>query len=349
MTPGPGAPAAFGVDVGGTKMLGVAVGRDGHVLAQARVATPHGATDPDRRTGAEVGAEVAAAVADLVDTLRSAVGDTAGPVPADLPTDLPPRLPVGLGVPGMLDARGILCFAPNLKGAQGADIRALVAERLPGVDVGVANDANCAALAELRQGALRGVDEGLVVTLGTGIGGGVVIGGTVRTGAHGFAGEVGHITVDPTGPLCPCGKRGCWERYASGAGLGRLAREAAAAGRLHHVVAMAGGEPEAVRGEHVTSAAHAGEPGALAVMEDLGWWVALGLANLTALLDPGCIVLGGGLGAAGEMLLAPARRAYAELLEGAAVRPQVPVVAAVLGEQAGAVGAAIAAAEGGLW
>ena len=134
-----------------------------------------------------------------------------------------------------------------------------------------------------------------MVTLGTGIGGGLLQGGTLLTGAHGFAGELGHMVVDPSGPPCPCGRRGCWERFASGGGLGRLAREAAQAGQLPEVVALAGGDPEAVRGEHVTAAARAGDPGALAVIGQLGWWVALGLANLVAVVDPSMVVLGGGL------------------------------------------------------
>ena len=213
----------------------------------------------------------------------------------------------------------------------------------------VENDGNCAVLAEHRVGAARGGDSVLLVTLGTGIGGGLVVDGRVQVGAAGFAGEVGHMMVDPNGPPCPCGSRGCWERYASGAGLARLAREAAYGGRLYAVVAIAGGDPELVRGEHVTRAAQRGEPDALAVVAELGWWVALGLANLTAVLDPGCIVVGGGLAEAGELLLAPTRRAYADLVEGGGRRPQVQIMGATLGERAGAIGAAMAARSGGLW
>jgi glucokinase len=150
--------------------------------------------------------------------------------------------------------------------------------------------------------------------------------------------------VDPSGPQCPCGRRGCWERFASGGGLGTLAREAALAGNLQRVVALAGGDPEDVRGEHVTSAAESGDPDALAVMEDLGRWVALGLANLAAVLDPSCIVVGGGLAEAGEVLLAPTRRAFAAMVEGGSNRPEVAIVHAAFGVRAGAVGAALAAA-----
>jgi glucokinase len=333
-----GADVAFGVDIGGTKVLGVALDADDAVLAEARVATPHSAADPAEPSRGEVGGEVVDAVAQVVAALGREVHSGVGSHP-----------PVGIGAPGMLDRRGVLRFSPNLQGAAGADIRALAGVRLPGTPLIVENDANCAALAEHRRGAARGADHVLMVTLGTGIGGGLISGGRVLMGAYGFAGEIGHMLVDPSGPPCPCGRRGCWERYASGGGLGRLAREAAYAGRLHEVVVLAGGDPELVRGEHVTRAALQGETGALAVMDELGWWVALGLANLTALLDPERIVLGGGLAEAGEMLLAPTRRAFADLVEGAGERPEVQIVPAALGERAGAVGAAMAARAGGLW
>lgn len=325
---------AFGVDIGGTKVLGVAVDQADRVVAEARVPTPQRAAHPDRPAPQQVGAEVADAVAEVVAELGRATGQSGG-------------VPVGVGAPGMVDRRGVLRFAPNLPGAAGADVRSLVAGRLGAAALVVDNDANFAAVAEHRLGAARGAVHALVVTLGTGIGGGLVQHGRLQVGRSGFAGEIGHMIVDPTGPPCPCGQRGCWERYASGDGLGRLAREAAYAGRLHGVVGVAGGDPELVRGEHVTGAARDGDRGALAVLEDLGWWVALGLANLTAVLDPECIVLGGGLVAAGDLLLGPTRRAFAGLVEGGTARPDVAIVAAALGERAGAVGAALAARDGG--
>lgn len=338
---GPGTPVGIGVDIGGTKVLAVAVAASGQVLAEAKVPTPNdpraGPAGPDPRPGTGAVA-VAGAVSDAVDQVRRMLGRG-----ADAAT-----VPVGVGAPGMVDRSGVLCFAPNLQPATGADLRALVTPRVAPAPLVVENDANCAVHAEHRHGAGRGFDDVLMVTLGTGIGGGVLAGGRVLLGAYGFAGEVGHILVNPAGPPCPCGRRGCWERYASGGGLGVLAREGAYAGRLPAVVALAGGDPEAVRGEHVTMAAGSGDPGATAVLAELGWWVAAGLANLTAVLDPARIVLGGGLVAAGELLVAPARRAYAELVEGSGRRPGVDIVPAALGEHAGAVGAALAAAAGGL-
>ncbi len=337
MSAGRRAPVAFGVDIGGTKVLGVAVDDADDVVGEARVSTPQSAGDPSG-TAAGAAAEVADAVAEVVAVLGRQAG--AGADPAS---------PVGVGVPGMLDRHGVLHFSPNLRGAAGADMRALVAARLPLSELLVENDANCAAVAERRNGAARGADDAVVVTLGTGIGGGLISAGRVVVGANGFAGEIGHMLVDPSGPSCPCGRRGCWERFASGGGLGRLAREAAGSGRLGGVVALAGGDPELVWGEHVTEAALGGDPGSLEVMEGLGWWVALGLANLTAVLDVERIVIAGGLAEAGEILLGPTRRAFAELVEGGGARPEVEIVGDAYGQRAGAAGAAMAARDGGLW
>jgi glucokinase len=320
------APAAFGIDVGGTKLHGVAVAEGGRVVAETRDATP-----AVRAPGAP-GVAIADAVVAIVAELRAAAdcGDSA--------------VPIGVGVPGMLDRRGVLVFSPNLPSALGAELAQLFAERLPDTPPVLENDANCAALAEHTLGAARGFDDVVVVTLGTGIGGGLVSGGRPLLGAQGFAGEIGHMVVEPSGPLCPCGRRGCWERYASGAGLARLAREAAIGGRLPEVVALAGGDPETVRGEHVSTAALAGDADALAVMRELAWWVAFGLANLAAVLDPQRFVIGGGLAAgAGEYLLEPTRAAFGELVEGGSSRGSIDIVAAELGERSGAVGAALAA------
>ena len=212
----------------------------------------------------------------------------------------------------------------------------------------IENDANLAVLAEHRLGAARGYGHVVMVTLGTGIGGGIVIDGRVQVGSAGFAGEIGHMVVDPAGPPCPCGRRGCWERYASGAGLGVLAREAALAGRLGEVVRLAGGDPESVRGEDVSAAAAAGDPAARQVIEEVGWWVGFGLANLAAVLDPECFVLGGGVVQAGDLLVDAARATFAQLVEGADRRPLAVIVPAAFGERAGAVGAALAARQGGL-
>jgi glucokinase len=151
------------------------------------------------------------------------------------------------------------------------------------------------------------------------------------------------MVVDPHGPPCPCGRRGCWERYASGSGLGQLGRAAALARRASRIVALAGGDPESVHGEHVTRAAAEGDPEAVEVLAQFAWWVALGIANLVDLLDPEVVVVGGGLIEAGDLLLDPLRAAYPSLVLAADHRPPARIVAAELGESAGAIGAALLA------
>ncbi|HEV2760128.1 MAG TPA: ROK family protein [Acidimicrobiales bacterium] len=299
-----------GVDLGGTKCLAVAL-EGGAVVDECRVPTPAGET----------------ALLDALAGVATSVG--AGP-------DV---VGVGVGVPGLVDRSGALRFAPNLPGVVDLDIKAELERRLGG-QVRVDNDATCAAWGERQVGAARGYDDVILVTLGTGIGGGIVAGGALMRGANGFAGEIGHMVVDPDGPDCPCGQRGCWERFASGGGLGRLAQQAVADGRAGHVLALAGGDPGRVRGEHVTAAAAEGDPEAHAVLARLGWWVALGLANLANAFDPQAFVLGGGLIEAGDLLLGPVRTAFDDLLTGASHRPAIAIVPAALGEHAGAIGAA---------
>ncbi|HZN13026.1 MAG TPA: ROK family protein [Acidimicrobiales bacterium] len=309
--------STIGVDVGGTKCLGVVLDDAGDVAAEHRVPTPQSRSGP----------ALVDAVAEVARELQAGRSDL-----------------VGVGVPGIVDRDGVLRFAPNIPGVTELALQAELARRL-GVDVRIDNDATCAAWAEQRFGAGSGRQHMILVTLGTGIGGGIVIDGRLVRGAHGFAGEIGHMVVDAVGGLpCPCGQRGCWERYASGSGLGRLAREAAHAQQIPHVVDLAGGDAEAVRGEHVTQAAAEGDPDAQAVMDRFGWWVALGLANLANAFDTECFVLGGGLVEAGSILLDPVRAAFLDLVEAAEHRPPVEIVAATLGERAGAIGAALLAA-----
>jgi glucokinase len=310
----------IGVDVGGTKVLALAAdrGRPEYVGPQARRPTPRGAE------------AVADAIAAVVEEVRDATGE--------------PLAGVGLGVPGLVDRSGRLRVGPNLPDVLDYPFADVLGERL-GVPVAVDNDATCAAWAERERGAARGAADAVLVTLGTGIGAGVIAGGQLQRGANGFAGEPGHMVVDPNGPWCPCGRRGCWERFASGSGLGRLARDAAHAGRAARVVELAGGDPESVRGEHVTAAAKEGDEEALTVLGDFAWWVALGIANLVNLLDPSVVVVGGGLVSAGDVLLDPVRAAYHDLVLADQSRPPCAIVRAELGELAGAIGAALIAAD----
>lgn len=301
-----------GIDVGGTKCLGVALDEHGAVLAEDRRPTPRGDGSLPK----------------LIDTLVELAGSL-GPFDA-----------LGVGVPGLVTNEGVLRAAPNLDGVADFDVAGLLAERV-GPAVQVDNDATCAALSEWKYGAGQGSTDMVLVTLGTGIGGGLVSGGQLQRGNNGFAGEYGHMVVDPDGPPCPCGRRGCWERYASGSGLARLAREAAIGRRVSRVLEIAGGDPEAVRGEMVQQAAREGDEDALAVIDAFGRWVALGLVNLTNVLDPDRFVLGGGLAAGADLYLDPIKAWFQQLIYQPELRPMPDVAFAHWSERAGAVGAAL--------
>ncbi len=326
----------IGIDMGGTKVLGLAVDDEGVVLAEVRVATPGRRATGAGGTGAEHDTD---GFAPVIEALASVTEQLCAGIDTEVAS-------VGVGAPGLVDNTGVLRYAPNLPGGNGLDIAGGLAARLGGLRTVVDNDATCATVAEWAFGAAAGVSDAVMVTLGTGIGGGVIAGGHVVRGASGFGGEIGHMVVDPSGPPCPCGKRGCWERFASGSGLGRLAREAAHAGRLDEVVSLAGGDAESVRGEHVLVAAKAGDVGALAVLGELGWWLALGLSNLALVLDPAVMVYGGGLVETVTLVRDEVRTAFDELLEGHAYRPEVQILPALLGERAGAMGAALVARAG---
>ncbi len=257
-------------------------------------------------------------------------------------------VPTGVGIAGLVDVAGVVRFAPNLHAADGIPVRSMLQERLgEAVKVYVDNDATCAGAAECSHGAAVGLREVLFVALGTGIGGAVLAGGRLLRGASNFAAELGHMVVDPSGPACGCGRRGCWELYASGSAFGRLAREAALEGRAMLVQEIAGGDPDDIRGEHVVAAAAAHDPEAAALLEEFAFFVALGLGNLASIFDPELIVIGGGLIRAGETVLGPVRDCFVSHLEGRGCRPTTTIVAAAFGDRSGAVGAALLAASGG--
>jgi glucokinase len=185
--------------------------------------------------------------------------------------------------------------------------------------------------------------DAMVITLGTGIGGGVIVNGQVLRGAHGFAAEIGHFQIDPDGPVCACGEVGHWEAMASGNALGRMARDAAAAGQAPAILELAGGRIDAIVGLHVSIAAHAGAPDALALVDQYSFNVAIGLVGLANIFDPALIAIAGGLVNDGELFLGPMRRHFLGHIEGEQYRDAPEIVPAAMGERAGVIGAALLA------
>ncbi len=309
----PPAGVVVGVDIGGTKVLAGVVDEDGTVSATAR------RTTPGRRV----------LTSRVEDALVEAILEAAGAR----------RLAgVGVAAAGFVDSHGDrVMFAPHLPW-QGEPLRELLTERL-GCRVLLDNDANCAARAEARHGAARGASSALMITMGTGIGGAVLIDGHVIRGANGMAGEFGHMQVVPDGHPCECGRRGCWEQYSSGNALVRNARMLMAE-QPSVLEEMSGGIPERVTGPMVTSAAEEGDLVARRAFASVGDWLGVGTANLVAALDPEIVVIGGGVSAAGERLLEPARRALQRTLVGSEHRAVPSLVAARLGPGAGLIGAA---------
>lgn len=314
-----GAGAAVGVDIGGTKIAAGVVDARGDVVVRARRDTPPAAE------------EIVPLVADTVRGLF-----------ADAGVD---RLPVGVGAAGIIDRDGVVRYAPNIRWADyplGAELAGLL-----GAPVRVHNDANVAAWAEYRAGAGRAaVSDMVMLTVGTGVGGGVVVEDRLLLGAHGLAAELGHIVVLEGGPLCPCGNHGCLEALASGNAIGRTARDEVATGRVPAESPLSRAAPGTVTGKTVTHAAEAGDDFAIGILDRAGFWLGIGIASLVNALDPEVVVVGGGAMVAGELLLAPARQSFAERLLGRAHRPLPPVEPAHLADDAGLVGAALLALEG---
>ncbi len=305
---------AIGIDVGGTKVAAGVVDGSGRLLAQARRSTP----GSDARG-------VEAVIVDLV---------------AELGRGHRIRS-IGIGAAGWMDlSNGTVLFSPHLAW-RNEPLRSNL-EKLLRRRVTVVNDADAAAWAEWRFGAGRGEPRLVCVTLGTGIGGAMIREGQVERGRHGVAGEFGHQVIVPGGHRCECGNRGCWEQYASGNALGREARELAAANSpvAQSLLGAVDGDVQAITGALVTRLALDGDPACQELVEEVGQWLGLGLANLAAALDPGTFVIGGGLSDAGGLLLEPARRAFARNLTGRGFRPAAAIEAAALGPSAGLIGAA---------
>jgi len=303
-------PLTIGIDLGGTKMAGVVFSDDNRVLDRRTIPRPASA----------------AAMHDEPIRLAESLMD-------------PSVVAVGVGAAGLVDrGEGTLVWGPNVAGERVA-IRSRFESEL-GVPAFVDNDANLAALAEVRIGAGRGFRHMLLVTLGTGIGGGWIVSGEPYRG-RGFAGEIGHMRVQDDGPACTCGLTGCWETVCSGRWLDEVA--ARLAGGDGMVAQLAAGTTPT--GAQLTDAALAGDPVAAGELENMAAWLGRGIANLVAAFDPEIVVVGGGVSRAGDLLLDPAKRAMAASLEGATHRRPTPIVAAELGADAGVIGGAIYARE----
>ncbi len=307
----------IGVDIGGTKLLAGAVDRELGVSGCVR-----------RRAPAEDVEALLGAVTEAVAEVREAAGARA--------------LAVGFGVPGLVEASGRIAVSGGHLPIAGLGFGVVMAERV-GLPVFVDNDGNLALVAEHRHGAARGARDALMLTLGTGIGGGVVIDGRLYRGSGRAAGELGHMVVWPDGPECGpgCPSRGCLEAVASGTALARAARRAAAE-RPDCGLGRALAAGRVLDGALVSELAGAGDASALAVLEEIGRWLGLGLVNLVNIFNPEVIVVGGGVSGAGELLLGPARTVVAERalpLPAGGVR----IAAAHFGAESGMLGAALLA------
>ncbi|HET6651213.1 MAG TPA: ROK family glucokinase [Nocardioides sp.] len=303
-----------GVDVGGTKIAAGVVDEDGKILATARRESP--ATDSEA---------IEVTIAELVMELRRDHAIEA----------------VGVGAAGFVDVRrSTVLFAPNLAWRD----EPLKSELEARVDLPVVieNDANAAAWGEFSFGAGEDVEDLLLVTVGTGVGGGIVLDGSLHRGAFGVAAEIGHLRVVPGGRLCGCGNLGCWEQYASGSALVHDAKERLSAGGddVQPLLKRAGGDVDAVTGPLITEAAQAGDPVAVELLAGVGQWLGEGIASLTAVLDPAVVVIGGGVSEAGPLLLDPVREHFLDTLTGRGHRPELSIRPAQLGNKAGMIGAA---------
>jgi len=304
---------ACGVDVGGTKILGGVVDEQGTIVEEVRVTSP--ATDPDA---------IQEAIADVVLELKGRHQISS----------------VGVGAAGYIDkARRTVMFAPNIAWRD-VDLADRL-EKSVDLPVVVENDGNAAAWGEFAFGAGADVDDLLMVTVGTGVGGGIVLDGELYRGAFGVGGEIGHMRVVPGGIQCGCGKLGCFEKYASGSALVAQVRTAAATDlRASALVARAGGNAAAITGPMVTELAQGGDAFALEALVTLGTWLGEGIASLTAVLDPAVVAIGGGVADADELLLGPTREAFLAQLTGRGFRPELEIRKAGLGNRAGLIGAA---------
>lgn len=306
---------AIGVDVGGTKIAVAVVDTEGRMVASSKAATPAG-------TSEDIIATIEGLIAKLIESAAD-IGELMG---------------IGLAVAGTIDwKRGMVVQSPNLPFAN-LRLKSIVESNF-GLSTFMDNDGNLAALGEKYYGAGRDAGNIVGLTLGTGIGAGIIIDGCLYRGATGSAAEIGHMVVEATGPRCSCGSYGCFEEMAAGRALVRIAKEHAARNDDTLILELAGDDIEAITGPMVTDAAQKNDPLALDIFNEVGFWLGIGINNVINIFNPELVILGGGMAEAGDLVLAPARKVIAER----ALHPNqdvAEVVLADLGNHAGLLGAA---------
>ena len=306
---------SIGVDIGGTKVLGGVVDGAGNILTTHREDTPKAGGD-----------ELTETVIGVIQELLAQHEATS----------------VGISAAGFVSSdRQTMLATPNIAGWNGVNLKAEISREIT-LPVVIENDANAAAWGEAVYGAGRGESELMMVTVGTGIGGGLVNNGSLYRGAFGVAAEFGHMRLVPGGHLCGCGSYGCFEQYASGTALHRHLLEAIALdlSRAQNLLARGDGTVEGIKGNHITDAARMGDPLAVEAFNTTGDWLGAGIASICMIVDPARVVIGGGVVDAGDLLMNPTRAAIAKYLPFNGKHPAPKVLVAELGNDAGLVGVA---------
>lgn len=306
---------SIGVDIGGTKVLGGVVDQTGNILTTHREDTP--------KAG---GAELTEVIIGVIQELLAQY----------------PAKSVGISAAGFVSSdRQTMLATPNIAGWNGVNLKVEISREID-LPVVIENDANAAAWGEAVYGAGRGESELMMVTVGTGIGGGLVNNGALYRGAFGVAAEFGHMRVVPNGHLCGCGKLGCFEQYASGSALHRHLLEAIEKDPAGGAALLARGDGTiaGIKGHHITDAAREGDPIAVGAFNTTGDWLGAGIASLCVIVDPACVVIGGGVIDAGDLLMVPTRAAIEKYMPFIGKHPAPKVLVAELGNDAGLVGVA---------
>jgi glucokinase len=309
---------SIGIDVGGTKVLGGVVDSEGNILTTHREDTP-------KAGGTELTQTVIGVIQELL---------------AQYPEK--EIAAVGISAAGFVSSdRQTILASPNIAGWNGVNLHSEISKEIL-LPIVIENDANAAAWGEAKYGAGRGEGNVLMLTIGTGIGGGLVNDGELYRGAFGVASEFGHVRLVPSGLECGCGARGCFEQYASGSALRRYLKEEidSSPEKGEKLLARAGGKIENVKDEHIMAAAREGDPLALAAFNTTGDWLGAGIVTIAMVLDPACVVIGGGVAEAGEILMAPTQVAIEQYMPFNNKHPKPKVFVAELGNDAGLVGVA---------